>query len=96
MALSEAWPEIRGLRAVPPGLAASDDARRETFNAALQQAQELAHASDAVGYAAKPLPLFYSLSQAGRAMRQCGWQVAIGVCGDTGSAHHRLLAVSRC
>jgi hypothetical protein len=34
----------------------------------LRQAEELAMAAKAAGYAARPLPLFYSLSQAGRAI----------------------------
>lgn len=62
------WQAIRELRATPTGGAASDDERRKTFAAALRQAEELADAAKVVGYAAKPLPLFYSLSQAGRAI----------------------------
>jgi hypothetical protein len=62
------WQSIRALRAVPTGLAAADAHRRRTFAAALRQAQELANAAQVAGYAAKPLPLFYSLSQAGRAI----------------------------
>jgi hypothetical protein len=53
---------------VPPGLAAGDPERRQTYGAALRQAEELADAANAAGYAAKPLPLVYSLSQAGRAI----------------------------
>lgn len=68
MAIGPAWQEVRAFRAAPPGLAAADDARRATFDAALRQAQELAEAASVAGYAAKPLPLFYSLSQAGRAI----------------------------
>jgi hypothetical protein len=68
VAIAFAWQEIRAFRAAPPGLAADDDDRRATFDAALRQAQELAEASAAAGYAAKPLPLFYALSQAGRAI----------------------------
>jgi hypothetical protein len=68
VAIASAWQEIRALRAAPPGLAADDDDRRATFDAALRQAQELAEASAAAGYAAKPVPLFYALSQAGRAI----------------------------
>ncbi|MEN3285199.1 MAG: hypothetical protein V7607_6339 [Solirubrobacteraceae bacterium] len=49
-------------------MAAQDPERRATFDAALRQAQELAEAAAVAGYAAKPLPLFYSLSQAGRAI----------------------------
>lgn len=68
MTLSSTWQAIRALRATPPGHAAQNSGRRRTFGAALQQAEELAGAANAVGYAAKPLPLFYSLSQAGRAI----------------------------
>ncbi|MEU4219602.1 YaaC family protein [Actinoplanes sp. NPDC026623] len=64
---SAAWRNIQALRATPTGLATTDP-RRRTFAAALRQAEELALAADAVSYEAKPLPLFYSLSQAGRAI----------------------------
>lgn len=64
---SAAWRNIQALRATPPGLATTDP-RKRTFAAALRQAEELALAADAVTYAAKSLPLFYSLSQAGRAI----------------------------
>jgi hypothetical protein len=62
------WQDIRALRATPTGLAANDDARRKTFAASLRQAEELAAAARSVSYAARPLLLFYALSQAGRAM----------------------------
>lgn len=65
---AEAWQEIRALRAVPTGAAASEPDRRQTYAAALRQAEELADAAEVAGYAAKPLPLFYALSQAGRAV----------------------------
>ncbi len=52
---------------MPPGQAARGD-RREVFSAALQQAEELHRASESSGCASKPLPLFYALSQAGRAI----------------------------
>jgi hypothetical protein len=38
------------------------------FGAALQQFEELMDAATSVGYAARPLPLFYAISQAGRAI----------------------------
>lgn len=63
-----AWQAIRMLRARPPGLACGDDDRRAVFAAALEQSEQLMRAAAAVGYAARPLPLFYSLSQAGRAI----------------------------
>jgi hypothetical protein len=62
------WRNIRALRAEPAGLAEADESRGKTFSAALRQAQELAEAASAVSYAARPLPLFYALSQAGRAI----------------------------
>lgn len=42
--------------------------RTEVFTAALEQSEQLMRAAESVGYATKPLPLFYSLSQAGRAI----------------------------
>jgi hypothetical protein len=46
-----------------------DQERRErTFWAALQQFEELLDAAGTVGPASRPLPLFYALSQAGRAI----------------------------
>ncbi|GIG93310.1 YaaC family protein [Plantactinospora endophytica] len=62
------WQPIRALRATPTGLAATDPDRRATFVAALRQAEELAEAARVGGYAARPLSLFYCLSQAGRAI----------------------------
>lgn len=54
------------LRAAPP--ARVDANRRPTFVAALEQFEELIRASRVVAPAAQPLPLFYALSQAGRAI----------------------------
>lgn len=62
------WQSIRARRAVPTGAAAYDPDRKKTFAASLRQAEELADASRVAGYAARPLPLFYCLSQAGRAI----------------------------
>ncbi len=62
------WSRIRELRAVRPGRAADDDERAAVFGAALQQFEELMAAASSVGYAARPLPLFYAISQAGRAI----------------------------
>jgi hypothetical protein len=59
-------------------LAATDDERRDTFSAALQQAEDLYDAAAAVGAYARPLPLFYAISQAGRAIaaaRSSVWPV---------------------
>ncbi len=65
---SEVWQAIRSLRARPVGSAAGNGDRRRTFVAALRQAEELAKSAEVAGYATRPLPLFYSLSQAGRAI----------------------------
>lgn len=62
-----AWQSLRMLRAQPPGGVNSDE-RRAVFTAALEQSEELMRAAGDVGYSARPLPLFYSLSQAGRAV----------------------------
>lgn len=59
---------IRATRASPPGFARDDDGRRRVYGAALAQFDELIAASGAVGPASRPLPLFYALSQAGRAI----------------------------
>jgi hypothetical protein len=59
---------IRATRASPPGFARDDDERRRVYGAALAQFDELIAASAAVGPASRPLPLFYALSQAGRAI----------------------------
>lgn len=59
---------IRALRAQPPGYAAQDPDRRRVFAAALGQFDELLTASESVGPATRPLPLYYSLNQAGRAI----------------------------
>jgi hypothetical protein len=66
--ISTAWRDIQALRAEPTGVAARDADRKKTFRAALRQAEELAEAAEVVSYAAKPIQLFYSLSQAGRAL----------------------------
>jgi hypothetical protein len=62
------WQSIRLLRARPPQRVRGDDERLAVFVAALEQAEQLMRAAEAVGPAARPLPLFYSLSQAGRAI----------------------------
>lgn len=64
----DAWRRVRSLRANPPGFAAKDLERRRVFGAALGQAEDLATAARGVGPESKPLLLFYSLSQAGRAI----------------------------
>jgi hypothetical protein len=59
---------VQALRADPPGRASKNRARRRVFGAALQQFDELLTAAGAVGPPSAPLPLFYALSQAGRAI----------------------------
>ena len=59
---------LRASRATPPGLAATDPERRVLYSAALEQFEQLLKAAQVVGPAARPLPLFYALSQAGRAI----------------------------
>jgi hypothetical protein len=49
-------------------LLAEDPQRRAVFSAALRQSEELYDAARAAGPASRPLPLFYGLSQAGRAI----------------------------
>jgi hypothetical protein len=73
------WRSIRAQRSDPPALAAEHEARRRVFQAALAQAEELWDAAAAVGTASRPLPLYYCLSQAGRAvcaawLRDDPWQ----------------------
>ena len=69
--------ELRATRATPPGHACIDADRRAIYDAALQQFEELLAAARAVGPASRPLPLFYALSQAGRAI--------VAACGDVPS-----------
>jgi len=60
--------QIRWTRSEPPGKAANDEGRRALYCASLQQFEELLTAAEAAGHASRPLPLFYALSQAGRAI----------------------------
>ena len=60
--------EIRASRATPPGKAAADDQRRLTYGAALSQFDELMTTSANASPRSRPLPLFYAISQAGRAI----------------------------
>jgi hypothetical protein len=64
---NQVFRDIRALRAAPP-LLAEDPERRQVFSAALEQSEDLFAAAAVAGPAAKPLPLFYALSQAGRAI----------------------------
>ena len=61
------WQAIRLLRARPPaGVNTSE--RAGVFASALEQSEQLMRAAERIGPAARPLLLFYSLSQAGRAI----------------------------
>jgi len=55
-------------RASPPGLASSEPERRATYAAALQQFDDLMDAAAAVGPVSRPLPLYYAVHQAGKAI----------------------------
>lgn len=59
---------VRSTRATPPGRAGDDPERRAIYTSSLEQFEQLLRASEVVGPAARPLPLFYALSQAGRAI----------------------------
>jgi YaaC-like Protein len=59
---------IRATRAAPPGSAVNDGERRAVYGSALAQFDELIEAAATAGPASRPLPLFYALSQAGRAI----------------------------
>lgn len=58
---------LRALRAAPPSRARSAE-RKAVFAAALGQFDELLTAAEVVGPASAPLPLYYALNQAGRAI----------------------------
>lgn len=62
------WRHLRGMRAQPPGAAARDATRRATFNAALEQAEQMFRAAEGAGVMTRPILAFYGLSQAGRAI----------------------------
>jgi hypothetical protein len=68
--LPEPWVarNLRATRAEPPGRAADDDYRRALYGASLEQFEQLLRAAETVDAAARPLPLFYAISQAGRAI----------------------------
>ncbi len=63
-----AWYRLRASRAHPPGIPTKDKNGVALYRSALQQAEELSRAAEAAGHASRPLPLYYSLTQAGRAI----------------------------
>jgi hypothetical protein len=62
------WNLIRQTRSERPRHARDNAKRAAVYGAALQQFEELMTAASTSGYAARPLPLFYAVSQAGRAI----------------------------
>lgn len=64
----DAFFAIRSSRALPPRRVLRGDGRHRVYSAALEQFDQLMTGARAVGTAARPLPLFYALSQAGRAI----------------------------
>jgi hypothetical protein len=78
---------IRRTRAHPPGRARREE-RRATYGTALEQFEELISAAADASPGVRPLPLFYALSQAGRAIAAAnladGWKLrGHGIsCGD--------------
>lgn len=65
--LSSLWRQVRVLRHDPPARAREGE-RRQVFTASLEQSEQLFEASTLIDAAARPLTLFYGLSQAGRAL----------------------------
>jgi hypothetical protein len=68
MASTGPWGNLRALRSARPGLAATHRARGDVFDAAMEQCEQLLRGAATLGYASRPLNLFYGLSQAGRAI----------------------------
>jgi YaaC-like Protein len=64
----EAWRNVRRKRAAPTAIASVADDRRLVYQSALAQAEELWDAAAVAGPASRPLPLFYCMSQASRAV----------------------------
>jgi hypothetical protein len=62
------WSALRELRANRPHKADQPSDRAQVFGAAMHQFEELMRAAESVDFAARPLPLFYAISQAGRAI----------------------------
>ncbi|MFD1147868.1 YaaC family protein [Saccharothrix hoggarensis] len=75
------WQYLRRMRSSPPPAVLGNDARRGTFNAALEQSEQLYTAATSVGMESKPILLYYGIYQAGRAIaaanpdRSCPWQL---------------------
>lgn len=70
---------LRLFRSAPPPLVETDPKRRAVYSAASEQFEQLLSASATIGFAARPLTLFYALSQgvrsiAAAAVRGPDWQ----------------------
>lgn len=72
--IKQIWQELRSLRSQKVGRAIGGD-RRATFNAALEQAEQLFTAASSIGTATQPILLFYGLSQLGRAVAAASTKV---------------------
>lgn len=59
---------LRATRADPPGRARGDESRRALYSAALAQHEEMMTAARVVGPLGRPLPLYYAVHQAGKAL----------------------------
>lgn len=66
--MEESPRQLRATRASPPGRASEEGVRRETYGAALQQFDDLMTAAAAIGPVSRPLPLYYAVLQAGKAI----------------------------
>jgi hypothetical protein len=66
--MSSTTASLRATRADPPGMTTTARDRRDVYSAAVQQAEDLFKAAAASGAVARPLPLYYAVSQAGRAI----------------------------
>lgn len=64
---AQAWETLRASRSNRPGRA-TQGARAKTYSTALEQAQQMFRAAEAVGPQTRSLLIFYGLSQAGRAI----------------------------
>ncbi|WP_433269640.1 YaaC family protein [Actinosynnema sp. CS-041913] len=62
------WQYLRRMRSAPPSSTRGSDARRGTFSAALEQAEQLYVAASRVDMESKPILLYYGIYQAGRAI----------------------------
>lgn len=66
--MSRMWDWLRITRHDPMGRAQTNTDNAKIYRAALQQFEELVRAAESSGAASRPLPLFYALTQAGRAI----------------------------